>query len=187
MNIDIKEINKWFAENSEVGEIDDATRLIPGFDWGKMSQDKKLAFYESFNGRVKKQLKNIKTEFPNIKVRVITSSIQTLEGYTTESNSSYVVEGSGSAEIIQAYVKYGLLAPLPHTLILKHNDEELEAILAVLEDCFSRGHISGEGKEKERLQLWDKMAGKSLSEVKEIRQWFLDEVYSDRPLALGFC
>ena len=184
--MDIKEINKWFAENSEVGEIDDATRLILGFDWSKMSYDKKLAFYESFNGKVKKQPKNIKTEFPNIKVKVSTISIQTMEGDTIEFDSSYVVKGVGSAEIIQAYVKYGILAPLPHTLELEHDNDELEVILAVLQDCFSRGRISGKGKEKDRLQLWEKITGKSLSEVKDIRRLFLGEIYRDRPMALKF-
>jgi hypothetical protein len=184
--MDVKEINKWFTENSEIGEIDDAARLIPGFDWSKMSYEKKLAFYESFNGKIEKQPRNVKTEFPNIKVKVRTLSTQTLEGDTIESDSYYVVEGAGSKEILNAYVKYGTLAPLPHTLELNHDNEELEATLHIIQDCFSRGRISGKGKEKERVELWQKMEGKSLEEIKAVRQNFLEEVYKDRPMALKF-
>lgn len=181
-----KQLDKWFADSCEIGEIDDFLRQRPDFNWSKLKLKDKISIYESFCGKIEQPKTQITTQFPNITRKVITTTIETLEGSPIKVNYIYSVEGSGSNEILAAYIKYGMLAPLPHTLYLKHDNDSVESLVEQLEDYFSRAKLSGKDKEKERFELWEEIKEKSADEIDKIIYERLVILYKDRPLALEF-
>lgn len=46
----MKELDKWFEQNREVGAIDDYFRENPNRNWAAFNLKTKIAFYEEFSG-----------------------------------------------------------------------------------------------------------------------------------------
>lgn len=182
-----KQLDKWFQDSKEVGEIDDFLRTRPDFSWFKLKYQAKLDFYNAATGeKIQAPKQIVATAFPNIQRRVTTTRQETLEGHLIKETYQYEIVGKGSQELIDAYIQYGLLAPLPYTETFEHDDKELESILSYVQNYFSRSALSKKDKQEDRNIFWREIKNKPLKGVKAIIYSKLEILYKDRPLALNY-
>lgn len=172
----MKELDKWFEQNREVGAIDDYFRENSSRSWDNFNLKTKIAFYEEFSGNKyiepkKKPDNKVESSFPAIKRVLTRRSIQSLEGNEEELLSEryeVIVETANpeeaSKQFLEAFIGYGLFAPLPYSLRTDNHEVNLEELLGdiyplfhIISDYFSRMGFNTRDKQDERAAFFGRI------------------------------